>query len=297
MKITKYITIILLTVLSVLALQCGPSGYPPAPPTPPPTHPRHPSPLEMNDVTGKPWYSLGEIVEVKFLWENVTNESVTVKPFPLAVEIRGPYDSVVWSCTGGAGERTLKPGETLSYTLTWDQRDNNGQIIEPGYYFLTAEYEAIRKSGTVQGGYEPLRIFIQFPQGAIDKTIVVEQMKTLSDGSSLCLKNIELSSFGAKAYATMVPVDYVPPASDTERSLWGPAVSHAYYRLDSGALKSAGVAGSGFFEEIELEWDLIDPVPKGTRLLTFIIDGIEYQDNLGKEHKWLGPFEFQITLQ
>ena len=287
---------ILLMAMALGFVQCDS-----APPTPPPTHlPPHPPPrhpLEMNDVTTKSWYSLGEVVEVKFSWKNAANEPVTVKPFPLAVEIRYPYDSVVWSYTGGSGERTLKPGETLSHTLTWDQRDNNGQIIEPGYYFLSVEYQAIRKNGMVQSGYEPLRIFIQFPQGVIDKTIVVEQMKTLPDGSGLCLKNIDLSSFGAKVYATMVPVDYVPPTSDTERSLWGPVVSHAYYRLDSGSLESAGVAESGFFEEIELEWDLINPVPKGTRLLTFIIDGIEYQDNLGKEHKWLGPFEFQITLQ
>jgi len=251
----------------------------------------------MNDVTTKPWYSLGEVVEVNFLWENTADETVTVKPFPLAMQIRRPYDSVVWSYPGGSGEHTLKPGERLSHTLTWDQRDNNGQIIEPGYYFLRVEYQAVMESGLMVGGYRPLKILIQFPQGAIDKTIVVEQMKTLPDGSGLCLKNIDLSSFGAKVYATMDPVDYVPPVSDAERSLWGPVVSHAYYRLDSGSLESAGVAKSSFFEEIELEWDLINPVPKGTRLLTFIIDGIEYRDNLGKEHKWLGPFEFQITLQ
>lgn len=279
-----YISVILFTLLTSSGVQCAPAQPPPSPI------------LSMNDTIDKSSYLPGEVVKVRFSWKNITNEIVTIKPFPLSVEIRRPYDSVVRSYRGGSGECTLEPGEILSHTLTWDQRDNDGRMVEPGYYFLNVEYEAIKKSGLTESGYQPLKILIQFPQGTIHRTINMEQTKTLQDGSQLILKKLVLSPSGAKIFALMVPINYVPPQSEHERIFLGPATSLAYYRLDSSALKSAGSATSVFGKEIELKWDLIDPVPKGARLLTFIIGGISWRDR-DKEHKYPGPFEFQVPLE
>jgi len=312
MKLTLYFGLFFILLFGTC--QCGPAErFVPSPslpdredssqtPTNPlrnlPSGPAPIHPLEMNDSTSKPWYSPGEIVEIKLSWRNIAHETITVYPIPLTIKIRHPHDdSIIWSYEGGSDERNLEPGEILSQVLTWDQRDNNGRVIEPGYYHVDVEYSAKRESGMVHHGYQPLKILIQSPQGAIEQTFIIEQAQTLDDGSELIFKEIVLSSSGAIVYVNMIPADYTPPKSDEERVFWGPVTSPAHYKLDGGLLKSAENADSSFYDSIELEWDLVDPVSKGTKSLTFVIDSIEYFDSLGKEHEWQGPFEFQIPLK
>ncbi len=269
----------------------------------PPPSPAPPHPLEINNVTTKPWYLPGELVEVRFSWRNIAKESVKVKPFPLAVEILSPFtNNVIWSYPGGTGERKLNPDETLTDTLVWDQRDQSDQIVAPGYYFLKVRYNVTRENAKPRSsdagydGYPPLKILIQFPQGTVDKTITLEQTKTLPDGSSLTLERLDLSQLGAEVYALLMPVKYGHPAPKEPPP--EPTVAFAQYRLDGEPFKSVGVAQSRFFEEgIELEWDLINPVRNDAKLLTFVIDEIRWQDNLGKMHVWSGPFEFQVALE
>lgn len=269
----------------------------------PPPHPTSPNPLEMNDVTTKLWYLPGELVEVRFLWRNTATEFVKVKPFPLAIDILCPFTgNVIWSRLGGLGELKLNPNETLTHTLVWDQRDHSGQIVAPGYYFLRVRYNVTRDSAKPQSsdapydGYPPLKILVQFPQGAVDRVIALEQTRSLADGSSLTLERLILSQLGVKAYAFLIPVKYVSPGPKEPPP--EPLITFAQYRLGSEPFKSIGVAESHFFEGgIHLEWDLINPIPKGAKLLTFVIDELRWRDNSGEMHMWPGPFEFQVELE
>lgn len=269
------------------------------PPIPPPTNPPPRDPLKMSDATNKPWYLPGEEIEVQFSWENIAGEPVTVKPFPLALNIRNTENSLIWSSPPGSGEYSLKEGEILKYKITWDQRDNGGHSIEPGYYFLRVECQVTtEKRRTTFSDYGPLKILVQFPQGAIDRTCRVEQTRALQDGSRIIFKDLVLSPLGAKAHAIFFPVDYIGPVSDRERMLFGPATSHAHYSMDNGPLKSTRNAVGNFQKDmVGLEWDLVNPIPKGTKCLTLIIEGIKFRDNTLKEREWPGPFEFRIELE
>lgn len=260
-------------------------------------------PFQMSDATNKTWYLPGEEIVVEFSWKNVSRQPLKVKPFPLAIYIRNLENKLVWASRPGQGEYNLRQGEILKCNITWDQHDLGGNKVEPGYYFLDVDYQAtqtLEKIGTIFSGYSTLKILVQFPQGAIDKTVTVEQAKALQDGSKIVLKDLALSPFGAKAHVLFYPTDYIGPAIDRERIFFGPAFTVARYQIDNGPLKSMSaqqLAVSNFQREvIGLDFDFIDPIPRGTKSLTFIIDKIKWKET-SRQREFIGPFEFRVELE
>jgi hypothetical protein len=65
--------------------------------------------------------------------------------------------------------------------------------------------------------------------------------------------------------------------------------AQAEYSLDGGPTRNAGRSGIGFREDgMRLSWIMLDPVPKGTKELTFIITRLGDQE---------GPWKFQVSLE
>ena len=65
--------------------------------------------------------------------------------------------------------------------------------------------------------------------------------------------------------------------------------AHAEYSFDGAPMKEAGSSGIRFLDNgMKHSWDMLDPVPKDAKELTFVIT---------KLGEWEGPWEFSIPLQ
>jgi len=72
-------------------------------------------------------------------------------------ECASPPAAEVWRWSTGMsfaevkGEETYQPAEQVTFTETWDQLDDEGQTVEPGWYELAAEstgcYESLQNCG------------------------------------------------------------------------------------------------------------------------------------------------------
>ena len=265
--------------------------------SPPPQHP-----LNVEATPSQAAYLPGELVEIEFSFTNAISELITVSPFPPEIRIMPPIpDKVIRLFQAGTDHLELKSGETATYGLTWDQRDNGGQQVSPGWYYFDVEEITItkatepRRAGMSTGTVA--KILIQFPQGAMEKTIEVNQSQTVN-GLTITLERVELSLTEVKFYASTIPPDYSPPeiqGSDTppdKLPYLGPMYPvHATYTFD-GITKDAGWAGLGAQDDgIRLNWAHpyvpLDPIPSDARELIFAIT--RFGD-------WEGPWEFTVSL-
>ena len=110
-------------------------GLEPAPGTPPRTY------IEMIEPTAsanKDSYITGEDILIEISLKNVNPYEIEIDPFPPVTEIENRKhsqgDKPVRSFPSGNEERSLESGEVATYTLKWDQRDDNGQQVDYGYY-------------------------------------------------------------------------------------------------------------------------------------------------------------------
>lgn len=267
---------------------------PAPPPLPaPPSAPIRPT-LELTATPAQTAYLPGEAVTVEFSFKNVSSEPITVRPFLPGIQIMLPRPhGIVRSFAAGWGDLKLEPGETVTHTLVWDQQDSSGQQVAPGYYYIDIEdiYIEGTEVGTIRRGFGTIaKVLIQFPQGAMEKSIEVNQSQTVND-ITITLERVELSAMGAKFYAFTIPPDYSPPQPQ------GPAMPppppdmvpvHDKYTVDS-VIKDAGWSGIGVHGDgIRLIWahpaQPLDPVPSDAKELTFTITRF-------------GDWEFSIPLE
>ena len=284
------------------------SGPPPCPmpaPTPAPQPPQSSLELEaipLSPIEYAPGVFLpGEEVKIEFRFSNASSEPITVAPFPPGIEIVRPKtdeDGVVRSFAKGSGQLDMSPVETVEYTLVWDQKDDNGKQVVPGWYYVDVKGITVTKAtaptrtGVSFGSIA--KLLIQFPQGAMEKIIEVNQSQTVND-LTITLERVGLSATGVRFYAFTIPPGYSPPeiqGSDTpphKLPYLGPMYPvRATYTVD-GITKNAGWAGLGAQGDgIRLSWDEIDPLPSGARELTFTITSF---GDLS------GPWEFFIPLE
>lgn len=244
-------------------------------------------------------YLLGEPVEIEFSFTNTILESIAVSPFPPEIQVISPRThEIVRSFVPGSQELELGSGKVMIHTLAWDQRADSGEQVSPGWYYIDAKNITVTKEtpphetgldvGTIA------RVLIQFPQGAMEKTIDVNQSQTVND-IAITLERVELSDTGASFYAFTIPPNYIPPQPQ------GPPVPppppdmvpvRAQYNVD-GITKDAGYSGIGIHENgIRLTWGHyvghLDPVPSDAKELTFTIT--RFGD-------WEGPWEFKVPLE
>jgi hypothetical protein len=221
--------------------------------------------------TEKGYYIVGEPIAIEITLESTSPETVQIDSFPPIIEIRyrkqSPEDEPVRSFPAGTGSRSLAPGEVITYILTWDQRDDDGQQVDYGYYTLEL------RMGITRFGFG--RILILPEEGVIERTIEVNESVT-ANGITVILKRVEMSSEETVFYATC----NIPDASLHSRHH-----AEADFRLDDGALKTAGSAGFYFNENgVDLPWKQVDPVAIGTKELTLIINKIGDIEGLWEFH-------------
>lgn len=250
-------------------------------------------PLEMSASPAKTGHLPGETITIEFTFRNSGTGPITLRPFPPEIRVMQPWPHEAARAFGaGSGERALQPGETATHALAWDQLDAGGRQVVPGYYFVDVNdiYIEGTEVGTMRISSGTIaRVLIQFPQGAMEKRIAVNESRT-AKGITITLERVELSATGARVYAFTTPAGY-------RLQEGGPALpapnmmvnASARYGVDRGLMKDTGPSGSRFLANgIELVWDQLDPIPSDARVLTFTIT---------KLGEWLGTWEFEVPLQ
>jgi len=83
-------------------------------------------------------YSPGEDIVIELTFQNNSTDTFPIEPFPPKIMVMPSlkYGLVIREFSEGEEARSLEPGETASYTLTWDQLDKNGQQVPAGDYKL-----------------------------------------------------------------------------------------------------------------------------------------------------------------
>lgn len=265
----------------------------PGPPIPP-----QPPPLKLNITSTQPFYLPEEEVRIELTFYNTGLKPITISPFPPEIRLvhYKPYE-IIRSFTPGDGELKLEPGEILTYLLKWDQRDDSGHQVNPGYYHL--EMMNINVEGPEGGwGISAItqgKVLIQFPQGALEKTIAVNQSRTAND-VTVTLERVELTATGSKVQALLQIPDITPsetptppPPIPTPEPTPPPGIYpvSAWYKVDNGPEREPYSPGFRWVEGgIRITW-IFDPIPSDAREMTFAISKVGEQT---------GPWEFQISL-
>jgi len=239
----------------------------------------------------------GEKVEIELPFTNGASEPAMMTPFPPEIIIERPHlpepDSVVRSFFAGTEELRLSPDESATYIRVWDQRDDGGKQVSPGWYCVEVTVHSRELSDTGSGGTTRgwcAQVLILPPEGVMEEDIEVNRSKTV-DGIAVTLERVELSAMGIEVYAFSTPPGYSSP--EGEPGLPHPQFmihAEAEYSVDDGAIKNAGSSANKFLENgIQHTWhNNLDPVPNGAKELKFIINRVG---------KWWGPWEFEISLE
>lgn len=257
-----------------------------------------PPSLGVNATLIQPSYLPGEEVEVWIAFMNGGPDPLTIRSFPPTVSLTNPTWGVVYTFSHGNGTILLEPGETINHTLKWDQRDGDGDQVCPGYYSVEvadilveddtgAGTRALYSEGTVIA-----QVLIQYPQGALEKDVPVNQSKTLN-GATVELVNITSSYVGAQA-RVLVQLPH-RPSSEPESQSDVPAPSptppdanpSAHYRLDDGPAKKFMRVGLQVADDgTVFVWDF-ESMPADAHDLYIVIT------RLGT---WEGLCEFHVDL-
>lgn len=134
----------------------APTPEPTPPPTPEPApEPTEPTPtpepspeppppdliaVEFTVEPTQPAYLSGEEVAVELAVTNSSSETVYLTPFPPEIRITSEDLGTVWASRAGEDRLTIEIGDTATYHLSWDQRDDRGVAVPAGEYqieFLT----------------------------------------------------------------------------------------------------------------------------------------------------------------
>ena len=283
-----------------------PPGAPPGPVTPPTAT----YSVQIDLVPSQTVYMSGDEVEIEVRLTNESMEPVTVTQVPpkLSLVLPEPGEDnvkVVRTFNAGTKERELAVGETITYKFTWDQKDEAEKQAPPGWYFGDFEYAVRKETPPAQdwksGGRDRL-FLIQYPQGAMEKIIDLNQSQTITglpfdvDGEVkpvdivFTLKRVELSQERASFLLLVTSPNNPFPNYDDHN--WRSMRMVAQYMID-GVVKDARASNRQFSDDgIEIRCgyndSYLDPVPSDAKELTFIIT--RFGD-------WEGPWEFKVPLE
>ena len=224
---------------------------------------------------------------------NLSSGTITIDPFPPAMWIKpvGP-DEAVYSSAAGNRTRDIGTDYPSSWYHTkgfWDQKDNNGEQVAPGWYEIGYEYVIIEQNTGKRYTANPTAKFqIVHPDSAMNKDLDVNQSVT-AEGITVTLERIELNAVNVAVYIFTTPPGYSMPEEHPPEQAESLGInSRAEYSVDGGITKKPVDIGGQFNKSgARLIWDL-DPIPVDAKELTFRIT---------KLGDWEGPWEFKISLE
>ncbi len=288
------LTTLLLTISIAGCQQPSTSSPAPAPALAPAPRPAPPPPFERSIVPEEAHYLPGELVTVKLSITNVSSEVFTMGPYPPEIQVTPglDYNHVLFSQPGIKQTLEIKPGETVSVDFSWDQKDSAGEQVPPGWYNIRSGEINVRQEERGITFTPGTRALIQYPQGAMEKTIEPEQSQTVN-GITITLERVELTADSSRFYFFFIPPAYTPSPSAPGLLPPAPSVMAKAEYTVGGITKYAGTAGFNNKDNgIGLVWKVgpgqLDPVPSDAKELTFTITQL---------NDWQGPWEFTVPLE
>jgi hypothetical protein len=142
-------------------------------------------------------------------------------------------------------------------------------------------------------------VLVQYPQGAMEKTIEVNESRTAND-ITVTLERVELTSGEMKVYAFVTQPDYPPTVRSSP--FWDAATE---YCIDGGApinlphphLKHME-NGARFIWGGTTPKGTLDPVPSDAHELIFKINSMQVSASPDDpQYTVEGPWEFKIPLE
>ena len=131
-------------------------------------------------------YSVGEPIHMELTLTNAsrgnTANPVIVEWFPPLVDLETPDQQMIKTFPAGSEEK-IDHWRTSSYILTWDQKDDTGKQASPGWYSYTSTYYLIINGNQVRSTIHYQVFLIQYSQGAIQKTIELNQSQSIPGAS------------------------------------------------------------------------------------------------------------------
>lgn len=261
--------------------------------TPTPYVKSGPIPLIVNISTSKSFYMPSEEARIEIVFENVGSKPITIRPFPPEIRIvhYTPF-RIVKSFSPGNKELKLTSGESFTYLLSWNQKDENGKRVNPGHYHLEVRNFTVESSDgewrvdAISSG----RILIQHPQGALEKNITVNESQTVNN-VTVTLDGVNLTATGGEIrvllqtpeikVSDITPPQPIPAPEPTPPPEIFPI--SAYYMVDGGEKLIPYSPGFKWVDDkkIMISWQ-IDPVPADAKEMTLVITGIGEYSGLWK---------------
>jgi hypothetical protein len=282
----------------------APEPTPPPMPVPAPL-PAPPPPFAVGVVPEEAQYLPGEPIEVELSLGNISSDPITLDPYPPQIQVKPQnQDEVVFSVAAGSQALEIKPGDTITLDFTWDQKGTEGNQVSPGWYNIIFGDITVRQGNSGYTFNPGAHVLVQYPQGAMEKTIELNQSQTV-DGITVILERIVLMDEGSAFYVFFIPPGYTPapPLAPGVQPPPPGIIARAEYSV-SGITWNAGLAGFGTRDDgMKLVWggypdenlepvhghaDYLNPIPADAGELTFTITQL---------NDWEGPWEFRIPLE
>ena len=102
--------------------------------------PATPQLLRISAQTDANAYRPGQPVTIAMTMSNTTATPLNLEHFPPIVSVmRGDNKAPAFTFAAGSRTQTLAPQQSVTFNLTWDQRDQRGQALPSGVYYLELE--------------------------------------------------------------------------------------------------------------------------------------------------------------
>ena len=278
--------------------------------------------LEQEWKVDKSLITPGDPITISLTLKNVWDKPIEIRELPATTPLtnvdRGSDEPVLleWE-DGGAIPHSIEPGDELTLVANMSSAVSAG--LPPGRYGLRVQVAVVHAPGSPEAGESKLgfgggRFVVIPPEGALDKTVIVDQVREAS-GTKITLEKIHF----APEESTIVVLATPPPGESAEaQPITAPAPTAtaipqqgtptptavplpagfdvdvtdlgARYRIDGGPWRQ--LRGHGYrvtAEGVHHEWTF-GPVSAnaGTLVLTIASD-----DRPGSEWLW----EWTVALQ
>lgn len=173
-------------------------------PEPPPDHPP-PPPVDVlvDIILHQVTHDRGDETVVGVTFRNISQTDKRIQPFPPAIRIEAEWGQDVRLFPAGARELLLGPGEEYTLSMSWDQTDDMGKPVPPGYY-----YRFWTRVGHVTAQSPS---FLIMPPRTITEIRLDIKKTTTVHGFAVTVEKLDIGEAGVTFYITV-------PGED--RSLW-----------------------------------------------------------------------------
>ena len=254
-----------------------------------------PAMLAANATTDRTAYSGGQDILVRVGLTNTSSQPITVDKFPPNLSVmKADTKQPVYTFVAGATPQTIAAGDTVYCSFDWRQQSSEGGYAGPGSYYVELE--------DVTAGGQTLKLTLSNPAvftidsgtdgttgGAVLRTLNMSASQT-DAGVTVTVQKVELLTGGARVYASATaPAGYQLVAGSSPARATVDYAASAYYSLDGGWFKDAGISAVTYFDtHMGHVWVLTEPVPADATEMLFTVS-------------WIGPvkgtWQFTISLK